>query len=160
MSAAAEGASAARGGAQAALARIPLFEGLHEEFLGRLAEIAVAVTHPAGTPLWKRGEAASGLFVLVDGGVRIDGDGELSCEISAGDSFAEDALCDEAARRTSALCDASAQLWHVSREDFQDLLFVDRDLAYDLLWRFARGFSARDREEPEQRALLVLAGRL
>ena len=100
------------------------------------------------------------MYILLEGGVRIDGPDGLACEISAGDSFGEDALVDEGPRDTSALCDAAALLVELRREDFEDLLFVDRDLAYELLWRVARAFSARNRESAERASLLGLSGKL
>ncbi len=143
-----------------ALERVPLFERLHADLLARLVEVATVTRHAAGTALWTCGQPAPGLFFLVEGGVRIDGPGELSCEIVAGDSFGEDALVEDGPRTTTALCDADAEVVSLRRDDFEDVLFIDRDLAYELLWRLARGLLARTRAPAEERALLELAGRL
>lgn len=143
-----------------ALERVPLLERLHADLLARLVEVATVSRHAAGTVLWPRGEPAPGLFFLIQGGVRIDGPGELSCEIVEGESFGEDALADDAPRTTTALCDADAEVVSLRRDDFEDVLFIDRDLAYEMLWRLARALAARTRASAEERVLLELAGRL
>ena len=143
-----------------ALERVPLLERLHPDLLSRLVDVATVAEHAAGTVLWQRGEPASGLYFLVKGGVRIDGPDELSCEIAQGESFGDDALADDTPRSTTALCDADAEVISLRRDDLEDVLFVDRDLAYELLWRLARALAARTRAPSEERVLLELAGRL
>ena len=58
------------------------------------------------------------------------------------------------------MCDAPTRLCTIRRADFEDLLFVDRDLAYDLLWRLSRAFAARSREPSERAGMLHIAGKL
>ena len=47
----------------------------------------------------------------------------------------------------------------ISKEHLQDLLFVDRDLAYDLLWNFVRTLSGRLRETNDKMTFLAVSSR-
>ena len=48
----------------------------------------------------------------------------------------------------------------IAKATFEDLLFMNKDLAYDLLWMFVRTLSSRLREANEKmRAFLTLAGK-
>lgn len=62
---------------EASLARIGLFEGLNAAAVRLLRECAVERRHSPGTVLWRQGEQPLGLFVVLDGEVRVfrDGDG-------------------------------------------------------------------------------------
>jgi CRP/FNR family transcriptional regulator, cyclic AMP receptor protein len=141
------------------LARIPLFSGLHGDLLARLAEITAEEQRPEGETIWRQGDAADGMYAVLDGAVRFEA-GELACLVEAGDSFGEDALVDDSPRASAAVCEAQTRLVVIRRADFEDLLFVDRDLAYDLLWRLSRAFAARSREPGDRVALLQIAGKL
>ena len=44
----------------------------------------------------------------------------------------------------------------IRKEDLEDLLFVDRDLAYELLWYFVRTLSARLRETNDKMTFLAV----
>jgi hypothetical protein len=41
------------------------------------------------------------------------------------------------------------------KRDLEDLLFVDRDLAYEVLWNFVRTLSARLRESNDKMTFLA-----
>src|SRR5687767_13236209 len=112
------------------LARIPLFTGLHADLLGRLAEITAEENRGEGETVWRQGDAADGMYAVLDGAVRFES-GDHACLVEAGDSFGEDALIDDQPRGSIAVCEAPTRLLTIRRADFEDLLFVDRDLAYD-----------------------------
>ena len=47
----------------------------------------------------------------------------------------------------------------IAKATFEDLLFMNKDLAYDMLWTFVRTLSERLREANEKmRAFLTMAG--
>jgi CRP/FNR family cyclic AMP-dependent transcriptional regulator len=46
-------------------------------------------------------------------------------------------------------------LFVVNRRDLEDLLFVDRDLAYELLWNFVRTLSRRLRATNDKMTFLA-----
>jgi len=41
------------------------------------------------------------------------------------------------------------------KEDLRDLMFVDRELAYELLWRFVRTLSGRLRDSNDRLMMLT-----
>ena len=47
----------------------------------------------------------------------------------------------------------------IRKEDLEDLLFVDRDLAYELLWNFVRTLSARLRETNDKMTFLSVTNK-
>jgi CRP-like cAMP-binding protein len=63
-----------------ALRSVPAFAGLSDEALGRLADAATECEFPAGHVLIEANTPAAGLFVVLDGRVRVharEGDSEL-----------------------------------------------------------------------------------
>ena len=101
----------------------------------------------------------------VAGKVRISkmvpGIGEEALTIlEPGEYFGEMALIDEAPRSADAITNTTCTLGAISKAAFDNLLFMHKDLAYDLLWTFVRNMSSRLRETNEKmRAFLVMAGK-
>ena len=79
------------------------------------------------------------MYLILSGAVRIGrqvpGMGEEALAVlRAGTHFGEMALIDDFPRSADARAHEACRLFVVRKEDMEDLLFVDRDLAYDLLW--------------------------
>ncbi len=47
----------------------------------------------------------------------------------------------------------------IHKKDLGDLLFVDRDLAYDLLWSFVRTLSSRLRETNDKMTFMAVTSK-
>jgi CRP-like cAMP-binding protein len=60
------------------------------------------------------------------------------------------AMVDDAPRSADALAHSACALAVIARDDLDQLMFVDKDLAYDLLWTFVRTLSTRLRETNEK----------
>ena len=84
---------------------------------------------------------------------------EALAVLKAGDYFGEMALIDDFPRSADAKAHESCRLFVISKEHLQDLLFVDRDLAYDLLWNFVRTLSGRLRETNDKMTFLAVSSR-
>ena len=97
------------------------------------------------------------MYLILSGAVRISrqvpGMGEEALAVlRAGTHFGEMALIDDFPRSADARAHEACRLFVVRKEDMEDLLFVDRDLAYDLLWSFVRTLScapARDERQDD-----------
>ena len=76
-----------------------------------------------------------------------------------GQAFGEMALIDDCPRSADALGHERCRLFVLSKQDLEDLLFVDRDLAYDLLWKMVRVLSGRLRETTNKMTFLSFAGK-
>jgi CRP-like cAMP-binding protein len=143
---------------------ISLFEGLTPLQLGLLAEISEERTAPAGTVLFEEGDPGDELFILLEGKVRIsklvEGVGEEALAIlEPGAYFGEMALINDHPRSAHAICNTSVRLGVIRREPFEQLLFLHKDLAYELLWRFVRTLSDRLAETSDKiRAFFAMSG--
>jgi CRP-like cAMP-binding protein len=134
-----------------ALRRCALFQTLAAAQLAKIAAIAEPRDLPGGASVFKEGEAGEEMFVVVSGRVRISkmvkGVGEEALTIlEAGAYFGEMAMIDEAPRSADAIAHTPCSLAVIRREALDQLMFVDKELAYVLLWTFVRTLSARLRE--------------
>lgn len=139
----------------AGLRACPLFQTLSSEQLGRIASIAERRELPGGTTIFAEGAVGDEMFVVISGRVRISkrvaGVGEEALAIlEPGAYFGEMAMIDDSPRSADALAHTTCSLAVVKREGLEQLMFVDKDLAYVLLWTFVRTLSARLREMNEK----------
>jgi len=98
-----------------------------------------------GALIFAHGDPGDRFFLILEGKVRISrnvpGMGEEALAVlRAGTYFGEMALIDEFPRSADARAHEECRLFVIRKDDLADLLFVDRDLAYDLLWSFVRTF--------------------
>jgi CRP/FNR family transcriptional regulator, cyclic AMP receptor protein len=146
------------------LARVNLFAGLPELYLRRIEALGQLENHPAGALIFAEGSPGDRVYLILEGKVRISrsvpGLGEEALAIlKAGDYFGEMALIDDFPRSADAKAHESCRLFVIAKEHLQDLLFVDRDLAYDLLWNFVRTLSSRLRETNDKMTFLAASSR-
>lgn len=146
------------------LRKVELFSNLIPEHLNAVHGIVDELKLPPGHKVFADGDPADRFYFIVEGKVRISkmipGVGEEALAIlERGAYFGEMALIDEAPRSADAICNTSCTLGSVEKRAFEDLLFMNKDLAYDLLWTFVRTLSTRLRENNEKmRAFLAMAG--
>lgn len=148
----------------AALRACPLFQSLSSEQLRKVAGIAGHREAAAGEVIFREGDAGDEMYVLVAGQVRIskqvEGVGEEALSIlEPGSYFGEMAVIDDAPRSADARAHAACALAVLRREDLDQLMFIDKDLAYDILWTFVRTLTARLRETNDKiKAFFALSG--
>ena len=152
------------GAREAQLAKVPLFAGLTEEALGRIAAISHEESHATGTRIFQYGDAGDKLFILLEGKVRISreisGMGEEALAVlGPGEVFGEMALFDESPRSADARAHERCRLLVIEKEAFDDLLFVEKDLAYEVLWACVRILASRMRETNDKLAFLSTSSR-
>ncbi|MDX1566189.1 MAG: cyclic nucleotide-binding domain-containing protein [Longimicrobiales bacterium] len=140
------------------LRQVSLFEGLPDDDLRKLAEIARGTTAEEGEILFEEGEAGHAFYVVFEGAVEIlkaGAEGEEKLAIRrAGEGFGEMALIDDSPRSATARVVAPTRLILIDRESFRDLLEQDR-LATRMLEVLARAlralnvrFAAQERGAP------------
>jgi len=98
--------------------------------------------------------------MILSGAVRISrfvpGMGEEALAVlRTGAYFGEMSLIDDAPRSAAALAHEKCRLFQIARRDLEDLLFVDRDLAYDVLWNIVRTLSKRLRATNDKMTFLA-----
>ena len=146
------------------LAGTAIFEGLDERHLDRLAAIGTEETHKRGQYIFRHGDPGDCFYLVLEGAVRISrevpGMGEEALAVvRAGSAFGEMALIEDSPRSADVLAHESSRLFVVKKQDLEDLLFVDRDLAHDFLWKMVRLLSRRLRETTDKMAFLSFAGK-
>ena len=146
------------------LAKVNLFAGLQASHLRRIAGLGLEEVHPANGLIFTEGTQGDKVYLILSGAVRISrnvpGMGEEALAVlRAGTYFGEMALIDEFPRSADARAHEECRLFVIRKEDLADLLFVDRDLAYDLLWSFVRTLSSRLRETNDKMTFLAVTNR-
>jgi CRP/FNR family transcriptional regulator, cyclic AMP receptor protein len=149
---------------EAQLARVPFFEGLTGEALSLIANATTEESHATGTKLFQYGDVGDKLFILLEGRVRISrevaGMGEEALAVlGPGEVFGEMSLIDEAPRSADARVHERCRLLVISKEAFDELLFIHKDLAYEVLWNCVRILSSRLRETNEKLTFLTTSGK-
>jgi CRP/FNR family transcriptional regulator, cyclic AMP receptor protein len=146
------------------LARVPFFDGLTHVALGLIANATKEESHATGTKIFQYGDPGDKLFVILEGKVRISrevaGMGEEALAVlGPGEVFGEMSLLDESPRSADARVHERCRLLVITKESFDDLLFLHKDLAYEVLWNCVRILSARLRETNEKLTFLTNSGK-
>lgn len=120
------------------LGKIPLFNGLDEERLHRIADLANPFEVPAGTVLIERSQAGSGLFVIEHGTARVDLPGDRHIELGEGDFFGEIAVVADIPRTARVAASSELSGLAIRRQDLLTLLEGDASIAVAMLQEVAR----------------------
>jgi CRP/FNR family cyclic AMP-dependent transcriptional regulator len=142
------------------LAQIDLFSGLPKGHLQRVVDIGVEEQYKGNATIFEERAPGDKFYMIVEGAVRISrivpGMGEEALAVlRPGAYFGEMSLIDDAPRSATAVCHEKCRLFVVNRRDLEDLLFVDRDLAYELLWNWVRTLSRRLRATNDKMTFLA-----
>lgn len=149
---------------QEILAQVDIFAGLPPVHLRRVVEIGVQESYKKNARIFAEGDAGDKFYLILGGAVRISrfvaGMGEEALAVlREGAYFGEMSLIDEAPRSAAAIAHEPTQLFVVNRSDLEDLLFVDRDLAYELLWNLVRTLSRRLRATNDKMTFLATSNK-
>ncbi|HJK99643.1 MAG TPA: cyclic nucleotide-binding domain-containing protein [Polyangiaceae bacterium LLY-WYZ-14_1] len=147
-----------------ALGRIHLFEGIAQEGLERIASIAREERRGRGDIVFREGDRGGELYLIREGKVRIsrqlNGMGEEALAIlGPGDAFGEMSLVDESPRSADARVHEACRLLVIEKDAVEDLLFLDKELAYEILWNVVKILSSRLRETNDKMTFLTVSGK-
>ena len=146
------------------LARVPFFDGLTREALAIIAQVTAEESHATGTKLFQYGDPGDKLFIILGGKIRISrevaGMGEEALAVlGPGEVFGEMSLLDESPRSADARVHERCRMLVITKEAFDDLLFLHKDLAYEVLWNCVRILSGRLRETNDKLTFLTTSGK-
>jgi CRP-like cAMP-binding protein len=146
------------------LARVELFSGLKPAALELISKVAAEETHALGTKIFQHGDAGDKLYLILEGKVRISrevpGMGEEALAVlGPGQMFGEMALLDESSRSADARVHERCRLLAIPKDGFDDLLFLHKDLAYEVLWSIVRMLVSRLRETNDKLTFLSVSGK-
>ncbi|MFH0903083.1 MAG: cyclic nucleotide-binding domain-containing protein [Pseudomonadota bacterium] len=146
------------------LSKIGIFAGLSDAHLRSIAAIGTEEQHPQGATIFAEGETGDRFYLILDGAVRISriiaGMGEEALAILRnGAYFGEMSLIDDSPRSAHAIVHEKCRLFVITKSDLEDLLFVDRDLAYELLWNFVRTLTGRLRDTNDKMTFLATSSK-
>jgi CRP-like cAMP-binding protein len=128
------------------LKNVPMFNGLNDHQLQRIADRMVERDYAAGDTIVKQGLGGEGFFLITSGkadATRERSNGEIVAVNSFGplDFFGELALLDEEGVRTASIVAAEPTSCLVlTRWDFLAILRQNADMAVDILQEMARRF--------------------
>jgi CRP-like cAMP-binding protein len=146
------------------LKRIDLFSGLKPEAVELIAKVATEESHALGTKIFQHGDAGDKLYLILEGRVRISRDvpgmgEEALAVLGPGQIFGEMALLDESPRSADARVHERCRLLVIPKDGFDDLLFLHKDLAYEVLWSIVRMLVSRLRETTNKLTFLSISGK-
>jgi len=141
-----------------------IFRGLSEALLLRLARSGAVVEVKRNDFVFHEGDEGDTVYLVLDGAVRISrtvpGVGEEALAILHPTSaFGEMSLIDGSPRSADALAHETCRLYVIAKAELERLMFVDRTLAVDLLWKLVRILSDRLRQTNDKMTFLSITGR-
>jgi CRP-like cAMP-binding protein len=120
-----------------ALQSVPIFDGLSDESLERIAAIASEVEFPAGQVVIEARTPGSGMFVILDGRVSVHARG-VDTELGPGEVIGEVALLRRDSTRIARVQTLTdVRCLAVDRAGFRELITGDGPLAVALLENLA-----------------------
>jgi CRP/FNR family transcriptional regulator, cyclic AMP receptor protein len=122
----------------AALAAVPLFDGLSRRQLKQIADLADVASYMAGATLVKEGDLGDSFFVILTGEAKVRVKGRTVNRAIPGDHFGEISLLDGGVRTASVVSETPLTVLLIERSSFQRLLKKDAALSMHLLRSMAR----------------------
>lgn len=120
------------------LRNVPLFAELDDHALEHIVELAGEFTARRGQLLIERGQPGMGLFLVEDGTVAVEIDGEDPIELGPGDFFGEIAVLTDHHRTARVRAVTEVKTLAIARKDLFDLLEDHPEVAVVMLREVAR----------------------
>lgn len=129
------------------LARAPIFYGLAEGVLTRIAEVAQHVSADRGETFIREGDVEPWMYLLVSGQARVHSQDRTIATVEAGAMVGELAVLDPAPRSADVTATEPCVLLRVDHAPFADLMTEEPELVDSvvaMLVRLVRATSDRD----------------
>jgi CRP/FNR family cyclic AMP-dependent transcriptional regulator len=127
------------------LGACPLFGGVRPEDLAAIAERSIEVDFPTDHVIARQGEIGTGLFVIIEGAVRVVRDGEELARMGIGEFFGEMSVIDGLPRVAQVIAIEPTRCLALASWEFERLVLENPRIGLAIL----RGLSARLRAKTE-----------
>ena len=122
------------------LKRVPLFAGVKDRDLGRLAKVMSERTFAEGEAITTEGQSGVGFFVIEDGNATVSLKGEIIRTLGPGDHFGEIALIDEGPRSATVTATTDLRCRGMAAWEFRSFVQEHPEVAWALLQTLAARF--------------------
>ena len=123
----------------------PLFGGVAQDDLAAIGERAIEVEFPVDHVIARQGEIGTGLFIVIDGAVRVVRDGEELARLGPGDFFGEMSVIDGLPRVAQVVATEPTRCLALASWEFERIVLDHPTIGLAIL----RGLSARLRAKTE-----------
>jgi CRP/FNR family cyclic AMP-dependent transcriptional regulator len=130
-----------------ALRKVPLFAGLDDEDLGRLANQMKERRFSEGDPMTSEGSGGAGFFVITEGNATVSVGGEVKTTLGPGDYFGEIALIDEGTRSATITAATDVTAYGLTSWEFKPFVEDHPQVAWTLLKTLAERLRAAQAHE-------------
>jgi CRP/FNR family transcriptional regulator, cyclic AMP receptor protein len=119
------------------LKRVPLFAGVKDRDLGRLAKVLSERTFAEGEAITTEGQSGVGFFVIEDGNATVSLKGEIIRTLGPGDHVGEIALIDEGPRSATVTASTDVRCRGMAAWEFRSFVQEHPEVAWPLLQTLA-----------------------
>jgi CRP-like cAMP-binding protein len=123
-----------------ALRTVPLFAGLDDKDLERLAKQMHERAFPEGTEVTREGTPGAGFFVIAEGNADVSVSGDYRASLGPGDYFGEIALIADGVRSASIVAATDLLCYGLTPWEFKPFVEGHPEVAWALLQNLARRF--------------------
>jgi CRP/FNR family cyclic AMP-dependent transcriptional regulator len=121
-----------------ALHNVPIFAGLSDDDLERLARQMKERRFAEGSAVTTEGAGAAGFFVIAEGNATVSVRGEVTAQLGPGDYFGEIALIDEGTRSASITAATDLLCYGLTAWEFRPFVEEHPKVAWTMLQTLAR----------------------
>jgi CRP/FNR family cyclic AMP-dependent transcriptional regulator len=121
-----------------ALRNVPIFAGLDDDDLERLARQMKERRFREGADVTTEGAGGAGFFVIIEGNASVSVMGELRATLGPGDYFGEIALIDEGTRSASITAATDILAYGLTAWEFRPFVEEHPQVAWAMLQTLAR----------------------
>ena len=121
-----------------ALRKAPLFAGLSRKELEELAKLADDLEVPAGKVLTRQGDTGREFFVLMDGEVEVERDGQSLGKRGSGDFIGEISLLEDIPRTATVTAATQLRLFVLTAQSFRSVVEAQPEVENKVLRTLAR----------------------
>jgi CRP/FNR family cyclic AMP-dependent transcriptional regulator len=123
------------------LKRVPIFEGLDDRELDRIAASMKQRTFRSGDTVTTEGQGGVGFFVIEDGEARVTIHGDERRRLGPGDYFGEVALLTDRPRTATITAESDLRCYGMTSWDFKPLVETHGSIAWKLLQAMAKNYA-------------------